>query len=77
MSKQETVEVIINVPKRLLDILEAENYFGWNKEDFWISAVKGQIGIAANCMEFDTMRRFYQKYGRNIDVVHLPKGFLY
>lgn len=43
MSEEETVEMTIKVPKKLIDMLEAENYFGWKKESFWVAATKTLI----------------------------------
>ena len=36
MAKEECVEVTIKVkvPKRLMQLIEEQNYFGWSKEDF-------------------------------------------
>jgi len=40
MSETELMEVTVKIPKRLLDVLEQEKYFGWSKEDFFVVAVQ-------------------------------------
>lgn len=70
MSKQEeTVEVATKVPKRLMRILEEENYFGWKKEDFFIAAIKDCISCEVSEWNFDDSEKFYRKYGKGIDTV--------
>ena len=69
MSEEETVEVTIKVPKRLMQIIENENYFGWKKEDFWVASTKRSISCEVNAMDFEEITKFYEKYGKNIDVV--------
>ena len=67
MSKEETVEVTIRIPKRLMDLLEAENYFTWRKEDFWIAAIKDCISCELSEMSIDEYTRLKNKYGKGID----------
>ena len=67
MSKEETVEVTIRVPKKLMDILEAEDYFSWRKEDFWIAAIKDCISCELSEMSNDEYSRLKSKYGEKID----------
>lgn len=68
MSKTELVEVIVKIPKRLMDALEQEDYFGWSKEDFFIVAVQRGIGCELTAMDFDKMQKLYKKHG-DIDTV--------
>ncbi len=62
MSK-ETVELTIRIPKRLMDVLEQEDYFGWSKEDFFVVAVQRGIGCEMSAMDFDDMKKLETKYG--------------
>lgn len=64
----EYVEVTVKVPKRLMEMLEAENYFGWKKEDFFSTAVKTRISCEINELDIDELNRIHEKYGRDIDV---------
>jgi len=45
-------------------VLEAENYFSRSKEQFFIAAVKGQIGATVDTMHLGKERRFH-KYGKH------------
>ena len=65
----------IKVPRLLLKLLEEQNYFGWTKEEFHVEAVKAGIGIATSNMDMDEAAKLHKKYGKNIDMVHLPNGF--
>ena len=67
--KEEYVELTIRVPKRLMDMLEQENYFGWSKEDFFVVAVKRGISCEVNDMDIDELSKFREKYGEDLDMV--------
>jgi len=69
MSKEETVEVTIKVSKKLINVLEAENYFGWTKEDFFLVSMKRSISCEVNDLDFEETQKFHEKHGKNIDVV--------
>ncbi len=60
---EETVEITIRVPKRLMDILEAENYFGWSKESFWVAAAKTRKSCDKNDMDIKDCQAIEAKYG--------------
>ena len=74
MTKEETVEVTIQVPKKLVDLLEAEGHFGWTREEFFVDAVKGQLGAISTAMPFDKEKEFLRKYGEDVTVYYLPEG---
>jgi len=69
--EKELVEVKIRVPKRLVEVLERENYLGWKPEDFFEAAIKSGISITVNNMTFEEGQEFYKKYGKNVDVLCL------
>lgn len=71
MSKQETVEVTVKVPKRLMDLLEAENYIGWKPEDFFEAAISSMIGLTVNNMTYQDSKEFHQKHGEDVGVFYL------
>lgn len=75
MVKEETMEVTLKlkVPKRLMDLIEEQNYFDWSKEDFWVSAAKHLVGGELSRMEFGEMEKLYERYGENVDVVYPPR----
>ena len=63
MSEKETVEVTVKIPKRLMDVLEQEDYFGWSKQDFFVVAVQRGIGCEMSAMQFDDVKKLETKYG--------------
>ena len=67
MSKEEYVQLTIKVPKRLIQVLEDENYFGWNKEDFFVAAIKDGISCELSELDIDEVRRIHKKYGEDVD----------
>ena len=71
MSKEETVEVTVKVPKRLMDMIEKEAYFGWAKEDFFVVAARSLVSGELAEMPLDKARELEAKYGEDIDVVDL------
>ena len=66
---EETVKVIIEIPKRLMDVLEGEDYFGWTKQDFFVVAVQRGIGCEISEMDIDDVRKLRKKYGFKPDVI--------
>ena len=62
MSKTELVEVTFKIPKKLLDVLENEKYFGWSKQDFFVAATQRSISIEMNSLHFDEMFALKKKY---------------
>ena len=70
---QETVELTIRVPKRLMDVLEQEDYFGWNKEEFFVVAVQTAISFEMSAMDFDDVKQLEKKYGFDPGVVEIAK----
>ena len=71
MSEQETLEVTIKVPKRLMRLLEAENYFGWKKEDFLVAAIIRSIDIEIHDLDYRKEEKLLEKYGENIGTLHI------
>ncbi len=77
MSKEETVEVTIRVPKRLIEMLEQEKYFGWSKENFWAAAARTRISCEINDMGIKECEAVESKYGPigqfSVDLVDVKK----
>ena len=73
MSEKELVEVTVKIPKRLMDVLEQEDYFGWSKQDFFVVAVQRGIGCELTAMDFDKMQKLYKKYGDIDEVSYTTK----
>jgi hypothetical protein len=70
MSKaEETIEVVIEIPKRLMDVLEGEDYFGWSKQDFFVVAIQRSIGCETSEMSSDELCKLRKKYGFKPDVI--------
>ena len=69
--KTEIVEITIRVPKKLMDIVEAENYLGWKRDDFFEAAVRSMVGITIRNMLFEDMGKFQDTYGKDLDVFYL------
>ena len=74
MSKEETVEVTVKIPKELLGVLEAEKFFGFDREYFFEAAVRGMIGCYETALAFDDLEKFEKKYGKKVAVYHIPKS---
>jgi hypothetical protein len=66
---QETVEVIIELPKLLMDVLEGEDYFGWSKQNFFVVSIQRSIGCETSEMRSDELRKLRKKYGFEPDVI--------
>lgn len=76
MSKQETVEITVKLPKKVVDVVEGENYFGYTtKEEFYENAVRSLMGGIVGHWDIDDWKEFHSKHGKEISVFYLPKGF--
>ena len=70
MSETELVEVTFKIPKKLLDVLENEKYFGWSKQDFFVAATQRSISCEITSMDFDDMKELEKKYDFDPGLVH-------
>jgi hypothetical protein len=61
--------VLIEIPKRLMDVLEGEDYLGWSKQDFFVVAIQRSIGCEISEMSIDDVRKLRKKYGFEPDVI--------
>lgn len=68
MSKEENVEVTVKVPKRLMQMLEGENYFGWTRDKFFTSAVKHGVSFEISRLDVNEASRLEDKYGIKQDL---------
>lgn len=64
--KTEYVEVTVKVPKPLMEMLEQEHYFGWNRQDFFVAAVKTRISCEMSEMDMKEAKALKAKYGCDI-----------
>jgi len=75
MSKEETVEIAVKVPKRLIEFLEEQGYFNWEKQDFFEAAIRSQISNEMCLLDFDEMHKLendmLRKYGEHLGVVDI------
>ena len=69
MSETETVEVTIKIPKKLMNVLEQENHFGWVKNDFYVASVIRSVSCEVNAMHYDKMKSLEAKYGKDLGTV--------
>ena len=74
MSKEETVEVTIKVPKKLLDVLEAENFLGFDREYFFEAAIRAMIGCHEGTMDIEGLQNFRKKYGEKVAVFYISES---
>lgn len=73
MSKEETVEVIVKVPKRLMELIEKANYFDWNKESFFQICVKCGVSSCLSVMDFNEEKLLTSKYNDKLWTVYPDK----
>ena len=67
----EKVEVTISVPKDLLKLLEAENYFGWNKQDFFAASVIRSVDIEVHDLDYQDEEKLREKYGEDVGTLYI------
>ena len=74
MSKEtELVEVTFKIPKKLLDVLENEKYFGWSKQDFFVAATQRSISIEITSKDIDEVEKLKKKYDFDPGLVHFDE----
>jgi len=69
--KEETVKVTFRLPKRLMKILENENYFDWNKDHFFVAATISFISCNLSEIDYDKVIKLYRKYGKNFATLYV------
>jgi len=65
MTEQEQVEmetVTIQVPKRLMRVVKALNYFNSTKTEFFSDALKSWVSCKVHDMDFEDSEKIEQKY---------------
>lgn len=75
-AKEEFVEVTIKIPKKLMDMLEAENYFGYTKDGFFVAAIKSITGCLWSVMHYEKELKLRKKYGEDSITYELPEGLV-
>jgi len=66
--KEEYVEVTVKVPKRLMELLEDQEYFGWNKDDFFTVATHRSIDCELSEMDVTESECIEKKFGHEVNV---------
>lgn len=61
-TKLEMETITIEVPKNLMRVVKALNYFGQTKEEFFINAVKSRVSCDLNDMDFRDSDKIHKKY---------------
>ena len=64
--KVEYVEVVVKVPKRLMELLEKKQFFGWGRERFFTVAVKTCVSAEVNELDFEEVEKLERQYGDEI-----------
>lgn len=64
--KVEYVDVVVKVPKRLMELLEKKQFFGWGRERFFTAAVKTCISAEVNELDFEETLKLQREYGDDI-----------
>jgi len=73
--KLEQVTATFFLPKRLIRLIQGENYFGWTRQEFYTNSVKGLISCVTSEMDSETKENLKTKYGVDVardTVVELP-----
>jgi len=76
IKEQDLVEVTIKVPKKLMKLLEEQEYFRFDRQYFFEAAIRSLIGCTIGAWDHPELEAFYEKYGRNIDTYYLPRNFI-
>lgn len=63
MEKTKIENVTLKIPTNLLRLLKDKNYFGHDKDEFWLISLKRSIDAELNELPHDEMRRIEHKYG--------------
>lgn len=69
MSEKEYVEVTVKVPKRLIALLEDQNYFGWAKEEYFTACMMRGTDCELNELDITEAQRLEKKYGHDVSVL--------
>jgi len=68
--KEETVEVTVKVPKRLMELIEEAKYFGWSKQDFFTVCVKCGVSSELGDLTYEEEKPFRSKYDDELWTVY-------
>lgn len=67
--KEEYVEVTVKVPKRLMRLLEDQDFFGWTKEEYFTACALRGTDCELNELDTTESLRLQKKYGHDINVL--------
>jgi len=65
--KLEEVTATFHLPKRLIQLIQGENYFGYSKEEFYADSVKCLLSCIISEKSVDEVEAFKKKYGLKPD----------
>jgi len=66
MEKKQEIEyetVAVKVPKKLMQLIWDQNYFGRTPEKFFTTCVRYGVSTELNAMPYDEAKRLERKYG--------------
>jgi hypothetical protein len=65
MSEKETEyeKVTVKVPKKLMQLIQDQNYFGRTPEQFFTDSVRYGVAVELNAMPCNKANRLERKYG--------------
>jgi len=69
LSEEDNVRVNIKVPRHIMEMLEKEKYFGWDKEAFFTAGVHHCIGAELCEMTVDETDRLERLYGEDLNLI--------
>jgi len=71
--KEEYVEVTVKVPKRLMELLEDQNYFGWSQEEYFTACMLRGTDCELNELDVTESERLQKKYGHDVSVLSFTR----
>ena len=65
---EETVDVVVKVPKALMKMIEEQNYFGQGKEHFLNESIRAMTSNCILNLVIEDAEKLKQRYGKTADV---------
>jgi len=81
MMSKDLVEVMVKIPKKLLEALDELAYFGWTQDKFFEHALRALISCHFSSFEFDFCHTLEEKYPswiytHDLGPVHSPEAMM-
>ena len=65
------VEVVVKIPKRLMDLVRKQGFFGWETEgDFFTACVILGTDAQASELDFDEMQKLKEEFGEGVTTLY-------